>query len=136
MVPEKVGLKSVQRDGLEYEFTLVFDLDIKNHATASKDRTGLFFGKPEQKITVATGKLIRDWCNTGSTASVEDVMGKINSCSTIAELLDVYKQHMEYRDILKPSFEQRKRQIILQGEDDIRSELVNTLKINSNGTAH
>ncbi len=44
MVPEKVGMKSVQRDGLEYEFTLVFDLDMKNHSLASKDRTGLFYG--------------------------------------------------------------------------------------------
>ena len=36
MVPEKVGLKSVQRDGLEYEFSLVFDLDMKNRATAAR----------------------------------------------------------------------------------------------------
>src|ERR1019366_2352343 len=55
MVPEKVGMKSVQRDNLEYEFTLVFDLDMKNHATASKDRTGLWFGKPEQKLKIETG---------------------------------------------------------------------------------
>lgn len=39
MVPEKVGLKGVQRDGLDYEFTLVFDLEMNLHATASKDRT-------------------------------------------------------------------------------------------------
>jgi hypothetical protein len=49
MVPEKVGLKSIQRDGLKYELSLTFDLDIKNNATASKDRTGLFYGKPEQR---------------------------------------------------------------------------------------
>ncbi|MBM3456177.1 MAG: AAA family ATPase, partial [Bacteroidetes bacterium] len=66
MAPEKVGLKSVQREGLEYEFTLVFDLDIKNNATASKDRTGLFYGKPEQRLSVETGKLIKDWCEGGS----------------------------------------------------------------------
>lgn len=46
-IPEKVGLKSVQRDGLDYEFTLVFDVDIKHFALSSKDRTGLFMGKPE-----------------------------------------------------------------------------------------
>ena len=37
MVPEKVGMKSVQRENLEYEFTLVFDLNMVNHATASKE---------------------------------------------------------------------------------------------------
>ena len=41
MVPEKIGLKGIQRDGMDYEFTLVLDLDIKHQATASKDRTGL-----------------------------------------------------------------------------------------------
>jgi hypothetical protein len=42
MVPEKVGLKGVTRDGTDYEFTVVLDLDIKYQAVASKDRTGLF----------------------------------------------------------------------------------------------
>src|SRR5665647_3919608 len=65
MVPEKVGLKSVQRDGFEYDLTLVFDLDMKNHATASKDRTGLFFGKPEQKLKIEIGKMIQAWCSSG-----------------------------------------------------------------------
>ena len=133
MVPEKVGLKSVQRDGLEYEFTLVFDLDMKNHATASKDRTGLFFGKPEQKLSIETGMLIRDWCNQGVYVPVDEVDRKIGECKTVGELLDLYKQHLEYRDILKPAFEQRKKQILIHQE--LVSELTNQ-KIHTNGTAH
>ena len=66
MVPEKVGLKAVQRDNVDYEFTLVFDLDIKHNAVASKDRTGLFMNRPEFVITPQVGKLIRNWCNTTS----------------------------------------------------------------------
>jgi len=50
MVPQKVGLKSIQRDGVDYEFTIVFDLDLAHNCTASKDRTGLFMGKPEFQI--------------------------------------------------------------------------------------
>ncbi|PRQ79383.1 AAA family ATPase [Elizabethkingia anophelis] len=69
-VPEKVGLKSVQRDGVDYEFTLVFDIDIKHIAVASKDRTGLFMGKPDFIISENTGKAILSWCNEG--ASRED----------------------------------------------------------------
>ena len=38
MVPEKVGLKAVMRDGVDYEFTIVLDLDLKHHSVASKDR--------------------------------------------------------------------------------------------------
>ncbi len=64
-IPEKVGLKSVQRDGLDYEFTLVFDVDIKHFAVSSKDRTGLFMGKPEFVISENTGNEILEWCNAG-----------------------------------------------------------------------
>lgn len=63
-IPEKVGLKAVQRDGLDFEFTLVFDVDIKHFAVASKDRTEIFMDKPEFKISTETGKKILDWCNS------------------------------------------------------------------------
>lgn len=66
MVPEKVGLKAVMRDGVDYEFTVVLDIDLKHHATASKDRTGLFMGRPEFTITPATGESILRWCNSES----------------------------------------------------------------------
>jgi hypothetical protein len=126
MVPEKVGLKSVQRDGLEYEFTLVFDLDMKNHATASKDRTGLFFGKPEQKLKVETGKLIQDWCNSGTEVTTEAVSKRINSCKTIQELIVLYHQYPQFKEALKPEFEQHKRTLIINQDSP--------LKINQNGT--
>ena len=131
MVPEKVGLKSVQRDGLEYEFTLVFDLDMKNHATASKDRTGLFFGKPEQKLKVETGKLIQDWCNSGTEVTTEAVSRHINSCKTIQELLALYNQHPELKEALKPEFEQQKKSIL--NNQEVTNQLI-TQKINQNGT--
>ncbi|WP_260135398.1 AAA family ATPase [Elizabethkingia anophelis] len=70
-IPEKVGLKSVQRDGLDYEFTLVFDIDIKHFAVASKDRTGLFMEKPEFTISENTGKDILNWCNEGVNKGVD-----------------------------------------------------------------
>ncbi|WP_407531942.1 AAA family ATPase [Elizabethkingia meningoseptica] len=70
-IPEKVGLKSVQRDGLDYEFTLVFDIDIKHFAVASKDRTGLFMGKSEFTISENTGKDILKWCNEGVYKEVD-----------------------------------------------------------------
>ena len=70
MVPEKVGLKAVMRDGVDYEFTIVLDLDLKHHSVASKDRTGLFMGKPEFTITPQTGESILKWCNTESRPDV------------------------------------------------------------------
>jgi len=116
MVPEKVGLKSVQRDGLEYEFTLAFDLDMKNNAIASKDRTGLFFGKPEQKLSIETGKQINEWCNSGAAISVDDISKRIGDIVSIQELLSLYQEYPQFKEILKPEFEHRKRQIIIQKE--------------------
>lgn len=67
----KLGMKSEQRDGTEYEFTVVLDLVHDGHyAAASKDRTGLFSGDPKP-ITVSTGKTIVDWLNSGADLAPE-----------------------------------------------------------------
>lgn len=60
----KLGMKSEQRDGTDYEFTVVLDLTHDGHtATASKDRTKLF-DQPEL-ISAETGKRLLDWLNSG-----------------------------------------------------------------------
>jgi hypothetical protein len=59
-VPKKLGMAPVMRDGVEYEFTTVFDVDIAHHAQASKDRTGLFSDRIFQ-ITEDTGRKIIEW---------------------------------------------------------------------------
>lgn len=111
MVPEKVGLKSIQRDGMDYEFTLVFDLDIKHQATASKDRTGLFSGKPEFRITALTGQHLGKWAMEDLEPRIEYVKERIYSTSSTLELLGLYNQYPEFRDLLLPYFEKRKQEL-------------------------
>lgn len=65
LVPQKVGLKEVTREGFEYELTVNLELDTNHNATTSKDRTGLFIDKPEFKPSEETGKLLLDWCENG-----------------------------------------------------------------------
>jgi len=60
---EKVGLKEVQRDDTEYEYSINFTIDENNKAIASKDRTGLFADKIPFLISEETGKKIREWNN-------------------------------------------------------------------------
>lgn len=67
-VPRKVGLAPVMRDGIEYEFTTVFDIDLSHQAATSKDRTGLFTDKVFQ-ITEETGQRIADWMKGCKDAS-------------------------------------------------------------------
>lgn len=65
--PRKIGMAPVQRDGMEYEFTVFFDISIEHVATASKDRTSLFdqtFFKPSSD----TGARLLAWLNAGADA--------------------------------------------------------------------
>lgn len=64
-VPRKVGLAPVQRDGLEYEFTVVLDIEANHVATAGKDRTRLFDGWAD-RISPETGKKLLAWLNMGT----------------------------------------------------------------------
>lgn len=61
----KVGLAPQQREGLDFEFTLVFDVDQEHNAFASKDRTMLFDGK-NFKLSKETGVSITKWLNEKS----------------------------------------------------------------------
>ena len=100
MVPEKVGLKSIQRDGIDFEFTIVLDIDIKHNSTASKDRTQLFDNLPPFVITEATGKKVLDWCNVSSNPAsfVQDIaLSLINACNSIEELTLLYQTNTEVR---------------------------------------
>ncbi len=66
-VPKKVGMAPIQRDGMEYEFTLVLDLAMNHTAEISKDRTGIFDGKiftPSEE----TGRELEKWLEGGSTS--------------------------------------------------------------------
>lgn len=82
-VPVKIGLAPVQRDGVEYEFTIVFDLSVeKNLACASKDRTGLFNGWIDV-ITPNVGEMILDWAISGAEVT-QDAYVKISNETTLA----------------------------------------------------
>lgn len=69
-VPTKVGMAGVQRDGLDYEFTMVFELNQNHIANATKDRSGLFDGKDFQ-ITEETGKALLDWLSVEPEENLE-----------------------------------------------------------------
>src|SRR5690606_14563448 len=69
--PRKVGLAPIQRDGLEYEFDIVADMDIDNNFIVSKTRykplTGAVINKPKPEL----GREILVWLESG--APMEDV---------------------------------------------------------------
>lgn len=61
----KLGMKPEQREGAEYEFSIVLDIVHDGHyATASKDRTGLFANIDPKPISEQTGKTLLAWLNS------------------------------------------------------------------------
>lgn len=64
-VPRKIGLKAEQRDGIEYEFDIVGDLDQDNTLVVTKSRckalSGQVISKPDDEFGIA----IRRWLDDG-----------------------------------------------------------------------
>lgn len=94
MAPQKVGMAPVQREGTEYEFTVVFDVAMNHEASVSKDRTGLFDGKLF-KITEDTGKSILNWLGgaepeikTDDEPKVQNAEQVFAECCSLAMRID------------------------------------------------
>ena len=131
MVPEKIGLKGVTREGLDYEFTIVLELDLKHMATSTKDRTQLFMDKPSFIITPDTGKTIKAWCESGAAptpaaTSVEELRDMVRNTVTVEALTALYRTYPETSKLLIPEFNKRKQEIV-------NSRIVTTQNFSPNG---
>jgi hypothetical protein len=75
---KKLGLAPVQREGMEYEFTVFFDISQDHYAKSTKDRTDMF--KNELMILDENvGKRLLAWLNEGSddvNAMKREVLGQ------------------------------------------------------------
>lgn len=100
-VVRKVGMAPVQREGMEYEFTVMLDVDMGHIASASKDRTGLFDGQ-FIKITPETGEMLLTWLETGTAPEVfDDAVFEGNQLAmmkaeTIEKLQSVFAEAYKY----------------------------------------
>jgi len=65
-VPKKVGMKPIFRQGIDYEMTLVFDLDATHTATITKSRSTEFPVGDQIIPDVETGKKLLAWLNSGA----------------------------------------------------------------------
>ena len=125
-VPEKVGMKPVQREDSEYEFTVVFELNQKHQANVGKDRTGLFSKRPELYLTAEVGDEISQWCKVSHDQPIEiktsledtidlkdEFMLQINACKTFDELSNLFIANPSNQRKYRSYFSQRKNEIEL-----------------------
>jgi hypothetical protein len=71
-VPKKVGMAPVQRDGMEYEFDVVADMNQENDLVVSKSRcpamTGQIISKPGKQVA----DLLNAWLSDGAPVTVTE----------------------------------------------------------------
>jgi hypothetical protein len=100
-VPRKVGLAPVQRDGMEYEFTIFFDLSANHLASSSKDRTSLYDGRAPFVPTPEIGRDLLEWLEAGADPAEEQratlgaLTARINQVQNLFELRGWWKKHQD-----------------------------------------
>lgn len=99
--PRKVGLKPEQRDGIEYEFDIVGDLDLENTLTISKSRARPLSGKLVPKPGLDFADEVRAWLGDGKPAptAADFLTRATDDQATAAELLELYRE-VERRRLL------------------------------------
>ncbi|HOB90125.1 MAG TPA: ATP-binding protein [Candidatus Colwellbacteria bacterium] len=82
---KKLGLAPVQREGMEYEFTIFFDTDQNHNTKASKDRTNMFANEVFI-LDESIGARIKKWLETG----------KLDPRKIRAEIVSQLKDRLEF----------------------------------------
>lgn len=109
MVPEKVGLKGVTRNDMDYEFTLVLNIDIQHNAKATKDRTGIFMDKAPFIISTETGKTISKWCHFED--NVEGIISQIEGAATVEDLKRIMSENSHILPLIDEAIYKRNKQL-------------------------
>ncbi|WP_405178693.1 ATP-binding protein [Nocardia sp. NBC_01377] len=103
-VPRKVGTKPVQRDGLEYEFDIVADLDLSNNLHISKTRLPFLNGQVIAQPGAELAIQIADWLDGGAEVpTVAEFRERILDVESNDELRDIYLEISSYRLLGAPT---------------------------------
>lgn len=77
-VINKVGMAPIQRSGMEYEFTIVGDMDLDNTIVISKSRYEPFSGRVQKKPGIEFFKPFVDWLNSGEPKDTTTVAPRVS----------------------------------------------------------
>jgi hypothetical protein len=124
--PRKIGLSPVQRDGLEYEFTVFMDIDNQQHiAHITKDNTKLFdqqYIKPSKEM----GIKLMEWLNNGVDMRERFVnvllpwaIIQLNNCQSLTELKEQFSTFYNQYNLDFPS----EMEVFIAAKDKKKEEL-------------
>lgn len=117
-IPKKIGLAPIQRDGIEYEFSLVLDMGMDHNASVSKTRIKSFDGsvfRPNKK----TGETLLAWLMQGKkeepNRTSSATLLNLEERKEIFRLIDEKRIHLnEFKRFIQENYGTEKT-------DDIRS---------------
>jgi hypothetical protein len=97
-VPRKVGLKPEQRDGIEYEFDIVGDLDHENTLVLSKSRAAPLSGLVIRKPDAGFAEGILGWLDAGEPApTVSDYLAAATAPDATYDVLRALYDEVDRR---------------------------------------
>ena len=127
-IVQKLGMKTEQRDGTDYEFTVMFDITHDGHfAVPSKDRTGLFMSEKNPfVINEETGKRLKDWLESSGITPEQfaDLMARTIEAETLDDLTNIAKEIASYglcnedRDKIKEAYKARRAELMREASTE------------------
>jgi phage host-nuclease inhibitor protein Gam len=126
-VPRKVGMEVVQRDGIEFEFTVLLSMEREGQVLIEKSRCSALeeMGALRREDLAKAGDTLREWLATGVDAPAKDLVdreagvlrGLIQVAASRAEL-DALTERLKAlpeteRDVLRPLFQTRLGEVTL-----------------------
>lgn len=115
---EKLGTKTEQREGLDFEFTTVLRINQGHMFTSSKDRTGIFEDK-DAIFSDIHGELLSDWLGRGVDLK-EEHEKHIAACQSIEELqIQWSKVPKKYKALLADKKDEKKQYLLSANEDNL-----------------
>jgi hypothetical protein len=122
---EKLGLKTVTREGFDYEMTLAFQINQEHLASIDKDRTNIFKDSIPFLISEETGEIIKKWNDGGVVKKTMDILTR-KILEIISQLTDGYKDKEKLHAILR-EFTVSSSAEIQQLNDDQKEEILDVL---------
>ena len=103
-VPRKVGMKPEQRDGIEYEFDVVGDLDHDNVLTVMKSRIHTLARAVIPLPGEELAHQIRDWLSDGEQPpTVAELRKQVLAATDVDVLRGLYEETAKHRLVAAPT---------------------------------
>lgn len=94
--PKKVGTNPIQRDGIEYEFDIVGEMDLANTLSVTKTRCSELHGVVIDKPGADFGQTILGWCSTGEVPVAKRLTDDLDLL--VAGILKLSKDELDAGD--------------------------------------